>query len=239
MHISPRALRRRADDVDDLHRAGLHDFREAAAELRLGGARDGRRSFLRQAVAGGVAITIGHSVVPIDSLLPAAGAQDRSGPQLAAFAESVELTIIAAYEAGADLFDPAVLPVAQRFVQHHKDHADVFAGLAGDAATGGRNQALMEAIAPIIDSLSGQADMVRFVRDLENQLAATYGHLLTTVDDRVTATGIATILPIESAHAATLGFVLGEATGDLFPNGAFESTDITQGFDPSVFPVDA
>lgn len=238
MHISPRALRRLADDVDDLHRAGLDQFREEAAELHLGAAHSaGRRAFLRRVATGGLAITVGHSLVPLDSLVPAAGAQQRSGAELAAFGESVELAIIAAYEAGADLFDPAVLPVAQRFAQHHQDHADVFAELAGDAAAGGRNQPLMDALAPIIERLSGQADMVRFVRDLENQLVATYGHLLTTVDDRVTATGIAMILPIESAHAVTLGLVLGESTDDLFPSGAFESTDIAQGFDPAVFPV--
>lgn len=240
MHISPRALRQLAGDVDDAHRDGMRTLRDEMAELHFGARfAPGRRAFLRRAAVGGAAITFGSSLVPVHRLLPAAGAQQRSDTDLVAFAQSIELAIVAAYEAGAELLDPEVLMVAQLFTQHHQEHADVLGDLAGDAGADRANQALLDTLAPAMKGISGQAAMVRFARDLENQAVATYAFLLTAMEGPEAPTGVATILPIESAHATTLGLALGESPADLFPSGAFESADIAQGLDPAVFPVQA
>lgn len=195
-----------------------------------------RRAFLHKVATAG-AIGFGSALVPMSRLLPAAGAQQLDDRAMAAFAESVELALVAGYEAVAPLLSSTVLPVVETFLDHHQEHADAFAELAGDAATGRPNAALMETLSPIIDGLSGQSDALAFARSLENQAVATYAHSLTVVEDPAVVAGAATILPVESAHAVALSLVLDEGPEAWFPTGAFESADIAQGFDPAVFPV--
>lgn len=229
-----------ASDVDDMHRDSMKTFRDEVADLHFDDQlRAGRRSFIKKATLGGAAISFGSALVPVSRLLPMAGAQELTDTDIAAFAQSVELAAVAAYEAGAPLLTDEVLPIAQLFAQHHQEHADVFGALAGDAAVDGPNQALLDALAPTLEGLSGQADVLRFTKDVENQAVATYAFALTALDSPEAAAGTATILPVESAHAAALGLALGEAPADLFPNGAFESADISQGIDPAQFPVES
>jgi hypothetical protein len=55
--------------------------------------------------------------------------------------------------------------------------------------------------------------------------------------------GMATILPIETEHAAVLGAALGKPVADIFVNGAFEGAtvgdgkDVKKGIDPAIYPV--
>lgn len=196
-----------------------------------------RRSFLRHAAAGGL-VTVGTVLVPAARFLPAAGAAQQTGDEdLAAFAESVELVAVAAYERGAELLSESLAPVLQTFRGHHQEHADAFATAAGPAATGAPNPALLEALGPAIEAFSTQNEVLRFARDLENQLAVTCGHLLSLlVDPDVVATVVA-VLPIESSHAVELSYELDEGSNGWFPTGAAESADVGLGLDPNVFPV--
>ncbi|MCO8126824.1 ferritin-like domain-containing protein [Acidimicrobiia bacterium EGI L10123] len=198
--------------------------------------RPDRRSFLRHAAVGG-AVTVGTALVPVARFLPAAAAQGGTEEDLAAFGESMELVAVAAYERGIELLSEDLAPVLQTFRGHHQEHAEAFAALAGSAATGEANPALLEALTPAIDALSTQNEVLRFARDLENQLAATCGHLLTLADGSDHVSTIGTILPTEASHAAELSYELQEGPDGWFPAGPIESADITFGFDPSVFPV--
>lgn len=238
MHISPTELRRMAGDIDDMHRDAMRTFAAEAGEHHFGNQlRAGRRSFLKRVAAGGAALSFGSALVPVSGLLSAAGAQRFDDAAIAAFAESVELSLVAAYEAGVPFLSSELTPVAETFMGHHREHAEVFAELAGDEASGQPNTALMGALAPGIDSLAGTNDVLLFAKTLENQAVATYGYTLTAIEGTEVVTATASILPIESAHAAALSFALGEGPDAWFPFGAFESPDIANGLDPAVFPV--
>ncbi len=238
MQISPKELAAMASDIDDMHRDSMRTFADEIGELHFGeSTRAGRRQFLKKAAVGGAVIGFGSAIVPVSSLLPAAGAQELSDTDIAVFAESVELAAVAAYEAGAPLLSAEVLPVAQLFLQHHTEHAQAFAALAGDAATGQANQALIDALTPTIEGLSDEAGVLGFAKAVENQAVATYAFALTALQSPEAASGTATILPVESAHATALSVALGEGPEAWFPFGAFESADIAQGINPADFPV--
>lgn len=196
-----------------------------------------RRAFLRRAASGAVVVAIGPALVPAGRFLPVAGAQVSSDATLAAFAESVELVAVTAYEAGADLLSDQLEPVLRTFAGHHAEHAEAWAELAGELATGEPNAALLEALTPTIDGFGTQNEVLRFARDLENQLSVTCGHLLAVFEHVDTATAAATILPIESSHASALSYELQEGLEASFPFGAVESADLLLGLDPAVFPV--
>ena len=175
--------------------------------------------------------------MPLGRFLPPAGAQARGDAGLAAFAESVELVAVRAYEAGVELLSDDLAPVLQTFIGHHQEHADAWAALAGGAATGQPNALLLEALTPAIESFSTQNEVLRFARDLENQLSVTCGHLVGALQEADAITAAATIHPVESAHAAALSYELGEGADAWFPFGAVESADLVLGIDPGVFPV--
>jgi hypothetical protein len=196
-----------------------------------------RRSFLRRAGVGGAVVAIGSGFVPVHQLLPVAGAQTGGDAGLAAFAESVELVAVAAYEAGVELLSEDLAPVLQTFAGHHEEHAEVWAAVAGEAATGRPNEALLAALTPTVDGFGSQNDVLRFARDLENQLSVTCGHLLTVLQDADAVAAVATIHPVEASHAATLSYELTEGPEAWFPFGALESADLTLGLDPAAFPV--
>lgn len=238
MHISPTELRRMAGDIDDMHRDAMRTFAAEAGERHFGDQlRAGRRSFLTRAAAGGAALSFGSVLVPVSRLLPRAGAQPLDDVAIAAFAESVELSLVAAYEAGVPFLSSELTPVAETFMEHHREHAEVFAELAGDAASGQPNTALMGALAPGIEALTGTNDVLVFAKTLENQAVATYGYTFTVLEGSDVVTATAGILPIESAHATALSYAVGEGPEAWFPFGAFESPDIANGLDPAVFPV--
>lgn len=198
--------------------------------------RPDRRSFLRRAGAGG-AVAIGTVLVPATRFLPAAGAQASNAQDLAAFGESVELFAVDVYERSIELLSEDLAPLIQTFRGHHQEHAEAFADVAGSAATGEANAALLEALSPAIEALSTQDEVLRFARDLEDQLSVTCGHLLTLLDDPDLVATTATILPIEAGHAVELSYELEEGPEVWFPSGSSERSDIAFGYDPAVFPV--
>lgn len=196
-----------------------------------------RRSFLRRAGIGGAVVAVGPALVPVERFLPPAAAQAAGDAALAAFAESIELVAVAAYEAGVELLSESLAPVLQTFAGHHEEHAEAWAAVAGDAATGQPNAALLEALTPAIEAFGSQNEVLRFARDLENQLSVTFGHLVTVLEEADVVAAAVTILPVESSHAATLSYELDEGPEAWFPFGPLESSDLALGLDPAVFPV--
>ena len=196
-----------------------------------------RRSFLTVAAGVAVGASAAPVLVPVERLRPRAAAQQLDGAGFAAFGESLELAVVEAYDGIVDLLSSDLAAVADTFVDHHREHAEAFAELAGDRATGQANGPLLEALAPQIEELGTQSAALALARTTENQIVATYAWALSQLADDAAASLVATILPAESAHAATLGHILGEGIEGAFPFGAFESADIANGLDPNVFPA--
>lgn len=195
-----------------------------------------RRSFLGRLTLGG-AVSVGAVLVPSRRFLPIASAQSGGDEGLAAFAESVELVAVAAYDVGSGLLSEDLAPVLRTFQDHHAEHAEAWAVVADQAAAGEPNEALLAALTPAIEAFSTQHEVLQFARDLENQFAITFGHLLTLLSGDGAVAAAAAILPVEASHAAELSYELDTGPAGWFPSGAFESTDIALGIDPAVFPV--
>lgn len=196
-----------------------------------------RRSFLTAASGVALGASAAPILVPVGRLLPRAAAQQLDGPGFAAFGESLELAVVEAYGGIVDLLSNDLATVADGFVDHHREHAQGFAELAGDRATGHANGPLLEALTPQVEALGTQNAALTLAKNTENQIVATYAWALSQLADDAAASRVATILPAESAHAAALGHILGEGFDGAFPFGAFESADIANGLDPNVFPT--
>ena len=196
-----------------------------------------RRSFLTAATGVALGASAGPILLPVERLLPRAAAQQLDGAGFAVFGESLELAVLEAYGGIVDLLSSDLAAVADGFVDHHREHAEAFAELAGDRATGQANGPLLEALRPQIEGLGTQNAALGLAKTTENQIVATYAWALSQLADDAAASLVATILPAEAAHAATLGQVLGEGIEGAFPFGAFESADIANGLDPNVFPA--
>ena len=166
-------------------------------------------------------------------------AQLPTDSDLAAFSQSVELAIAAAYDALMPRFAERVQPVVAAFRLHHLAHADELARAAGEigraagtTSTAAPNAGILAALAPRIEAAGDEPTALQLVVALENQLTATHAFSLTTLEQPATVRTVATILPVEATHAAVAGGLLGTAVPDLFVNGSFESALVSDGADP-------
>lgn len=167
---------------------------------------------------------------------PASPTQQLAVDAFAAFAVGVELALVAAYDSLLDRVGDEVAPLLETYRAHHREHAEVLAELAGSSAPPGPDPALVEGLTPRIDQISGQTDALVLARELEDRMAATYAHALTRLEDADAAGEVASVLSVEAAHGAALATLLEEALDARFPDGAFETTDLTRGFDPAAVP---
>jgi rubrerythrin len=242
VELTERELRTLANAADEHHRDAMRTFDEDVRALHNDAVDRGRRRFLGGAVTGGAALALAPTLRG-RRWFRSASAQEMTDEDLAAFAQSVELAAVAAYGQAAGVLSAATKPVATLFQGHHQEHADAFGALAGAQAVDGPNEKLVAALTPALQAVKDETGALELAFGLENQAAETYAFGLTAAASTEAASGMATILPIESEHAAVLGAALGKPLGDVFVNGAFESaavgdgTDITKGIDPAQFPV--
>jgi rubrerythrin len=213
MHLSSRALRRLAADVDEFHHQQMKTFKEESADVHLDAVRSSRRGLL----AGSSSL---------------AGILSLDDQAIAGYAQSVELAAVGAYMAAAPVLSAATKPVAELFMSHHQQHADAFGAVAGDKKATGPNQKLVAALTPTLQGIKDEMAALEFAFTLENQAAYTYAAALTLLQDPRYAAATATILPIEAQHAVVLGLALGKSVPDVFPTQAFESTTLGDGTDP-------
>jgi hypothetical protein len=243
MEISEQALRSLVNETDEQHRAGMEslpdDIRSLHSEMRRFGSvvvrGANQRRVMRRAVATAATVTIGSQILPIRNLLPRAAAADGDAG-IAAFAQSVELTAVAAYTAAAQsglITTPAVLDAAVKFMGHHTEHAAAFGAAAGDAATDALNQALLDALSPGLAAAKSENDVLKLAYDLENAAAATYLFALGALQSVPALQLTASILPVEAQHAVVLGQVIGAEAATLLPPFETETTFV----DPAKFPV--
>src|SRR5688572_10871558 len=233
-----------------MHHEAMQTFEEETAELHLRSVRE-RRTFLKRsglAAVGGTLLATGGGIATFTRFGGLAAAQSLSDTQIAGYAQSIELAAVAAYTAAAPKLSDDVLAVATLFAGHHQEHADAFGAVAGDDARPEANAKLVEAVTPTLEAVGAAepspeltSQILAFARDLENQAAYTYAAALTLLADPNYAAATSTILPIEAQHATVLTLALEGGPDELFPTGAFESsalgdgTDPTKGLDPAVF----
>ncbi|MEK7422348.1 MAG: ferritin-like domain-containing protein [Actinomycetota bacterium] len=243
MEISEQSLRALVDATDEQHRAGMASLRSDIGELHSEMRRlrpilsrtTAQRRMLRRAAGTASLVTIGSQVLPVSSFLPRAAAAGGDAG-IAAFAESVELTAVAAYDAAAKsglVTTKAVLDAAVKFSGHHTEHAAAFGAAAGDAATGKLNQALLDALVPGLTAAKSENDVLKLAYDLENAAAATYLFALGALESVGALQLTASILPVEAQHAVVLGQVFGADAATLLPPFETETTFV----DPTKFPV--
>ena len=164
---------------------------------------------------------------------------------LAAFLQTVERTVVDAYDKVLPLLSESNKALGNTFQGHHKDYADAVAKIAGSAAVDRTNLTLSLVLAARLQSMSDERSALALTSAIENELVATYGFAFSTTGNPDLLKLLATILPVLSSHAAALAALASVPTAAVFPNGPFETTtvagvdsaDASAGFDPAAFPV--
>jgi hypothetical protein len=152
------------------------------------------------------------------------------------YAQSVELAMVDVYVAAAPkLVGSDILPIALAFAAHHNQHGQAYGGLAGKAALGVANASILAAYEPRMTSASGEQDVLKVLFDLENAAASTYVTVLNQLRATNPATTVASVLPIESRHAAVIGQALNLPLEQQSPT--FETT--SNAFTADQYPIAA
>jgi hypothetical protein len=207
-------------------------------------ARPSRRQFLRGAgLSTAAAITIGPAVLPISKLLAAAGAQEAqapTAPELAAFAESVELAAMTIYgPLQLRLSKGPGVAAAGLYARHHAEHAKAVGPLAADKRTGKPNTPLSETLQDRLSRANSEDDVLEIAYDLESGLASTYLFIIGSTTDGPLLKVCSSILPVDAQHAVVLGGLVGKSVKDLTAPDkdglGYETQD--KHFDPATFPT--
>jgi hypothetical protein len=204
--------------------------------------RPSRRGFLRGVGLSTAAISIGPIVLPLADLLAAAGAQEvaPTAPELAAFAESVELAAASFYGLlRPRLSRPAAISAATAYARHHQDHANAIGPAGGPTRTGKPNITLLPTLTDQLGQAKTENDAIKIAYDLENSLASTYLFIIDSIDDSGDLKLAAAILPVEAQHAVVLGSLIGVSAKDVTAPDkdqlGYESED--KHLDPAAFPT--
>ena len=235
--MAQRALLHLAQQIDEQHREGMRTIEDDLGELHFGGAPalvESRRRFAQRVAAGG-AISFGAIAIPIAAMVPAGQAQTPTSPpagstppgtagttslaepkladadlQLAIFAQTVELAVVALYRAAIakPILPRSIAEVLELFAGHHGDHAAQFGAFAGKAAVGRPNPTLLAELTPKLDAAATAKQILELARGLEEGAAATYVYALGLLGSREAAAAVSTILPIESQHSVALSFAI-------------------------------
>lgn len=192
----------------------LPDRAERSAELPRPGT-DSRRRFLARAGLGGLAVTIGSVLVPVEQLLrPAYGlaaSSTSSDDTVAAFAESIELALSQSYVYALStkkLTTSSFIAAFTTFANHHKDHAAAVASQTGNATGGIVNTKLLDVISGQFHAANTEAAVLQVSYDVENAITATYLSFLAELKGSSLVQLAASILPVESQHATDVGLLL-------------------------------
>jgi rubrerythrin len=239
MEISERSLAQMTKEIEDLHREGMETMPADIAELHSGEGRrlmaDSRSNFVKGISTGGTALIIGAALIPLSSLWTSAYAAPSMDVSIAKFAESVELAAVAAYTvaAGTGKVTGAGLTTAKSFAAQHADHAKAFGGFAGDTKTAVANPKLVAALGPEIKKAKTETDIVKIAYAVENAAAETYLYAIGALTDKSALALTASILPVESQHAAVWASVLGMSLKSYIPSFL---TD-TGALKPTAYPI--
>ena len=93
--------------------------------------------------------------------------------EILSFAQTLELALVEVYGAALATGKLAedVLPVVAAFRDHHLQHGQAYAGLAGKAALNTANAGLVDEYVPRVEAAADQAAVLTVLFDLENSAA--------------------------------------------------------------------
>jgi len=241
MEIDTDVLGAMVAEVDEMHHQGMRDTAEQIAELHAGSTARTRRQLVRNAAvagASGIVIALGSAVMPIERLLPGAAAADLDDPTIAAFAESLELAAVAAYQQAGSaglVKSPSALAAMTTFAAHHKEHGAAFAAASGGKANHKPNPRVLQLVSDQITAARNENAVLQAAFNMENTAASTYLFALGALQGSAALQLTASILPVESQHAVVLGTALGKtaATDPTYlPSFITEQEKV----DPTKFP---
>jgi hypothetical protein len=204
--------------ADDHHRVSMATFDDD-----LHGALARRRFLGLSGLAGGLAIA--GAVVPLPRLAWMAAAADDDAIMIAMSAAALEYAAVEVYDAAAKSgkLTPAVRDAAVAFGGHHLEHGNAFATIAKKTRNDiGAAKDILDTAGKQLSASVNEADVVKIALGLENAAVSVYVNALGSVTDLAVIGSMASILPIESAHAVVLGQVLALPTDDQLFMPAFE-----------------
>jgi hypothetical protein len=205
--------------ADDHHRVSMATFDDD-----FHGALARRRFLGLSGLTGGLAIA--GAVLPLPRLAwNAAAAADEDAIMIAMSAAALEYAAVEVYDAAAKSgkLTPAVRDAAVAFGGHHLEHGNAFATIAKKTRNDiGAAKDILDTAGKQLSASLNEADVVKIALGLENAAVSVYVNALGSVTDLAVIGSMASILPIESAHAVVLGQVLALPTDDQLFMPAFE-----------------
>ena len=154
--------------------------------------------------------------------------------ELLAFAQSMELVLVRAYDtAGPLLVTPAAVEAAGTFAEHHRAHAAAMAVASGGPPVAAPNRDLQAQTLAGITVAKTETQAIGALYELEEHAAATYQYVLEHLVSTAAIGQVAAVSPVEGQHAVVLGLLLHKEPKVLAP--AFQTHD--GGYDTSRFPV--
>lgn len=172
-----------------------------------------RRSFLKVAAMAGVS----SSVLFAGPTITLASADKKKDIAIMNTALGLEHQAIAAYQVGAEtkLLSDAVLKVAVKFQDHHKQHRDALsATIKKFGGTAVEAQAKYDAVAIAksvgVTSLASEKDILTLAMKLEDQATKAYLGALPALESKDVLKAAASIMADEAQHTAILRSALGE-----------------------------
>ncbi len=223
IQISEAELRAMTADLEDMHQATLPSMHEHVAEFSANLAS--RRGFLLGSgvMIGGLALAAcgTSNDTPAASSTTAAASQYTGDLKVVALAAALENLAVAAYTGALDAagkgafgtVPPAVATFATTVRKQHEDHASAWNLVLKGAGLAPITGAPLSITAEITAQLAGITDVAgvaKLALSLEDVAAATYLSGLGAITDPGGIKTAATILPVETQHAAILHFVLGQ-----------------------------
>jgi hypothetical protein len=245
-------LHRLAEEADAEHRAAMRTFEEDLSVRVFEASPDAkanRRRFVRN-----LGLGAGAALVSVPLLARVAAAQETTTTTIAGnaggtppkapttedkvilgWAQSLELAAVEAYKAAiaTGKLTAQTKPVAELFGDHHLQHAQAHAALAGKAALNTANQSVLAEFGPLIEGANNQTELLRVAHQLELTAAATYVWALGELQGTDGAAEVASIVPTEARHAAVFASVLGLKGVEATP-AFIKGSD---GLQPSDYPI--
>ena len=213
--------------VDDHHRASMatfhDDFRARLEDRKRNAPEPARRRFL--AWSGLAGVVIAGSVLPLPRSARMAAAQNDNAAMVAISAAELEYAAVEVYAAAVSSgkLSADVREAGLAFGGHHLEHGNAFATIAKKTRNDiGAAKDVLDGAVKQLSAAASEADVVMIALGLENAAVSVYVNALGSVTDLPVMASMASILPIESAHAVVLCRVLGLTFDDPRFLPAFE-----------------
>ncbi|MGH9124519.1 MAG: hypothetical protein ACRDZ8_07310 [Acidimicrobiales bacterium] len=185
-----------------------------------------RRRFLLDAGAA-LATVLGGSALAFAGPAEPADAAPLTDQSVALFLQSIEQAMVSAYAIASQtgkLHTPSTVALVAAYSGHHSAHATALGAFSGNP-NAPANPGVLVAVADQMREAPDEMHLMSAAFDSENAIAATYLYAFGVLKGVQVLQSCAGIYPVESAHGATIGQILGrdpDTDADMVPS--FETT---------------